>query len=196
MSENKKTSKELLNLAAGIGGAAYTAKAIPMRRVADYMHNYLDGYYGPGVNDWQKTQLMGREAAKASRRFAYNSLLDPVEVLAYDKTGIPPQLHRRYLAAEKEIARITDKYIFGGMSFDDAKNQIRNIEKQVHFKLTNDFSNAHMFRQKPQNALSDYASKYVKKSNAGDFYKNAGGNNIGRYTLKQWNLPSSKNVLH
>ena len=107
MAENKKTSKELLNLAAGIGGAAYTAKAIPMRRVADYMHNYLDGYYGPGVTNWQKTQLMGREAAKASRRFAYNSLLDPVEVLAYDKTGIPPQLHRRYLAAEKEIARIT-----------------------------------------------------------------------------------------
>ena len=195
MAENKKTSKDLLKLAAGIGGTAYTAKAVPMRRVADYMHNYLDGYYGPGVTNWQKTQLMGREAAKASRRFAYNSLLDPVEVLAYDKTGIPPQLHRRYLGAEKEIARLTNMYTSGRISFDDAKFQIRNIEKQVHFKLTNDFSNAHMFRQTPQNALSDYASKYVKKSNPGDFYKSAGGNNIGRYALRQWNLPSSKNVL-
>ena len=194
MSENKKTPQELLTQAALLGGAGYAGSKIP-RRVADYMHNYLEGYYGPGVNKWQKTQLMGREAAKATRRFAYNSLLDPVEVMAYDKTGVAPQVYRRWIDSEKQIKNIKNIFIRGGMSYDDAKFHIRNLEKQVHFKLTNDFSNAHMFEQKPQKALSDYASKYVQKSTAKSFENSAGNKKIANYVTSRWGLPNTKGVL-
>ena len=194
----KKDTKDIIKKAAALGGAGYALSRNPLnisRKAADYMHNYLEGYYGKGITKFQKSQLMGKEALKAGRRFAYNSLLDPIEVMAYNKTGIPPQLYRLHVNTEKQIADITRRFIWGEMGFKDAKNKIRNLEKQVHFKLTSDYSNAHMFKQKPQKALTDYASKYVEKSNITRFNNATGGKGIAKYAVQRWGLPGTKGIL-
>ena len=57
-------------------------------------------------------------------------------------------MHKFYNNANRQIDDITRQYINKEILYDDAKFQIRNLEKQIHHKLTSDFSNNTVFGTK------------------------------------------------
>ena len=65
---------------------------------------------------------------------------NPVSSTAYKSTGVAPFVVDMFKEGEKEIVRIAKQYVEqpkgNNISFQDAKNQIRNIEKfkKITFK--------------------------------------------------------------
>ena len=156
----------------------------PMKLAADYSHNFLKGFYGQGVGKFKQGQLVAKEGMKATGRMA-KGIVSPFQTIAYKQTGIAPHLYKQYLNSEKQIESITKQFIKGGLGFDEAKNQIRNLEKQIHFKLTNDYSNNYFYGTRPKKPLYDYANKYVKLSSPKAFKKAAGGKEIANYVASR-----------
>ena len=136
-----------------LGAAGYKmAKSVPGgpgKIIADYSHNFLPGFYDKGATAINRGMLAGKEGLKMSGRLA-STVLNPVESIAYKTSGIAPYLKDLHSATENSIGKITQEYIEGIKPFQQAQNEIRNIEKQLHFKLTNDYSNSYMYRTQPK----------------------------------------------
>tara|TARA_R100000458_G_scaffold47989_1_gene46883 strand:+ start:576 stop:1925 length:1350 start_codon:yes stop_codon:yes gene_type:complete len=172
-----------------LGAAGYKmASSIPggpAKMLADYSHNFLEGFYDKGATATTRATLAGKEGIKSLGRMT-KSAINPIESLTYRRTGISPLVVDFYNKSEADIEEIKRRYIKGDIKYEPAKNQIRNIEKQMHFKLTNDYSNAYMYRQKPTGPLANYASKYVSEGSASDFIKTAGKDvEVAKYAISR-----------
>ena len=152
----------------------------------DYMHNYPEGFYAKGVTPFQQKKLIAKEAAKSVGRMAKSGLFVP-ETVAYRRTGIAPFVNKMFQDNNNKIEAIKNQYINNqGITYSDAKSQIRNLEKQVHHKLTSDFSNNRVFGSPIKADLRKYAQKYVESSGKDAFKKTAGSKGIADYVASRW----------
>ena len=190
--------------ALGTYGLYHALKNVPGgygKVLADNMHNYLEDasghfYRPPSPTELKiekmtgvpvhKVKLAAKEFTKGTWRIA-KMFGNPVSSTAYKSTGVAPFVVDMFKEGEKEIVRIAKQYVEqpkgNNISFQDAKNQIRNIEKQLHFKVTSDYSNAYMYKTYPKNPVEKYASKYVTSGSQGDFIKTMGDKETARAVI-------------
>ena len=193
----------------GLGTAGYAVKqaisSMPGgygKTLADNMHNYLQDksghfYRPPSPVEAKIQQVTGipvHKANLATKEFGRGAgrigkqFFNPIATQTYRQTGVTPFVIDMYNKHENAIKVITDDYIKGKFDFESAKNSIRNLEKQLHFKVTSDFSNSYLYKQLPKGLVKNYGSKYVKLGSQADFIKEAGSKKIADYVIGRQNL--------
>lgn len=178
----------------GLGGGGLLATALHktikdlpgesiFKTLSDYTHNFPRGYYNVGKAG--KVGKLAWEGTKGVGRMGRSFVNIPMRI-AEKTTGIPDYLYRDHLSGEREIQRIKNDYIKnygkGGMTFNKAKTLVRNIEKQTHYKLINDYGNRFLYNVPPGNdALAKYAKQYVTGVSQKTFVKDIGSRKIADF---------------
>jgi hypothetical protein len=150
----------------------------------DAFHNFALPFYGGGV----ATQLMSvvTEMAMASGR-AGRRFFNPKESYASKISGLPQHMandittyEKAVKSAQQQIADIDPNLYMGKGAAKEAEyyKEIKDIirpvsqaEKPLHAKMINDYINPAIFKDKPRQALSKYAEKFVKEVDYRDLQK-------------------------
>ena len=150
----------------------------------DAYHDVAIPFYGGGP----ATQLMSvvTEMAMASGR-AGRRFFSPKESYASKISGLPQHMandittyEKAVKSAQQKIADIDPNLYMGKGAAKEAEyyKAIKNItrpvtqaEKPLHAKMINDYINPAIFTDKPKQALSKYAERFVKEVNYRDLQK-------------------------
>ena len=177
--------------AVGTGGGLYATRqalnTVPgggAKLLADNMHNFLEGFYDKGATKLTRRSLAAKEVVRGAGRIA-KQFANPLDSMVYKQTGIAPYIVEMFKDNQNRMNKLEQMYIDGHIDFNTAKNGIRNLEKQIHFKLTSDYSNAHMYGEAPKSPLKNYASKYVSVGSKSNFIKSAGGKDVAAYVISR-----------
>lgn len=111
------------------------------------MNNFLQGFYGKGVGGVGKAFLASKEGIKGTARMAQQSL-SPSQSFAYRKTGISKVSKDIYDQSKIVKKEAIDMFKRDEISYNKARSLIKNADKKVFAKLTNDYRNTYMYTGK------------------------------------------------
>ena len=118
----------------------------------------------------------------------------------YNKTGISPVVMRDIDNIDRVTNETLKKYVGpdgrGTKYFykQNAKNIIRNSEKDLYFKLTNDKSNAILNNSRVSKEIDNIIGNAVKQTNANHFIKNAGSREVAQFSITRWGALNKQNL--
>lgn len=111
------------------------------------MNNFLNGFYGKGVGGAGKAYLAGKEGVKGTARMAQQAL-SPSQSFAFNKTGVSKVSRDIYEQSKIVKKEAIDMFKRDEISYSKARSLIRNADKKVFAKLTNDYRNTYMYTGK------------------------------------------------
>ena len=176
------------------------------RTTADYSSNKLLGFYSqPTLGDFyspqvRKAKAYGKELIKTGSRISRDAVFNLANSEFYNKTGISPVVMRDIDNIDKITDETLKKYIGpkgrGTKYFykQNAKNIIRNSEKDLYFKLTNDKSNAILNNSKVSKEVENIIGNAVKQTNANHFIKNAQSREVAQFAITRWGALNKQNL--
>jgi hypothetical protein len=158
MAEDRNEFAENLLQLATVAGIAVPSIRLASRAIlfgggrarsafVDSMNNFLNGFYGKGVGGVGKAYLAGKEGIKGTSRLAYQSL-SPSQSFAYRKTGVSKVSSDIYEQSKIVKKEAIDMFKRDEISYSKARSLIRNADKKVFAKLTNDYRNTYMYTGK------------------------------------------------
>ena len=189
--------KALAGGAAATGLGAYSYSQLSgqgglLNKYAQYSDNFLKGHYTKGTLDKvtglpvRKVTNFGKEWSRATGRLG-KSFFSPIHSVTQSQTGISRNAYNLYNNAQNQINMIIQDYIENDVIKPQfAQQKIRNLEKQVHHKLVNDYSNNWLFGTKRKGAITEYGSQFVKRAYHKDFIRIMGGEGNAGYIANQW----------
>ena len=139
------------------------------------MHNYLPGFYKRGITAMGQYARVGKESIKGGMS-AVTQGLNPRESYAYSSSGISNRLEGKIIENHKKIEAIRQKYLTDpNYTFKQAQRDFTFQVKESHFKATNDFSNARLYKgaRGQSRALKDYVGRKGSRQGAISFVENS-----------------------
>lgn len=158
MAENKNEFGENLLKLATVASIAVPSAGLASRAIlfgagrarnlfVSSMNNFLNGFYGKGVGGVGKAYLAGKEGAKGTARMAQQAL-SPAQSFAFNKTGVSKVSRDIYEQSKIVKKEAIDMFKRDEISYSKARSLIRNADKKVFAKLTNDYRNTYMYTGK------------------------------------------------
>ena len=172
------------------------------RTAADYASNKLPGFYSkPTWSDLyspqvRKAKAYGKEFAKTGGRVGRDAIFNLRNSEFYNRTGISPVIMRDIDNIDKTTDLSLRRYDWKEKGFykDHAKRAIRNSEKDLYFKLTNDKSNAILNNSRVSKEIDIILGDAVKQTNSKHFIKNAGSREVAQFSITRWGALNKQNL--
>lgn len=217
---------KLATMGAATAGVYMGAKSVPkqsLRHFANQSMNFLEGFYKPGITEWGKMSLYGKEAVKATGR-TIKMAANPYESIAYARTGVSPLIKSKISSLKEELINVDMKFLqgdYGKISYHKkgklkgtpnvnagAIKKVRQLKnkliKERHYKVLNDAANREIFGGKISPLLTEYRRRKPNLKNYWDYDKvgnqfraSAGNNDVAEYVISRQStgLPGNKKRL-
>ena len=217
---------KLATMGAATAGVYMGAKAVPkqsLRHFANQSMNFLEGFYKPGITQWGKMGLYGKEAVKAAGR-TIKMAANPYESIAYARTGVSPLIKSKIGSLKEELINVDMKFLqgdYGKISYHKkgklkgtpnvkggAIKKVRQLKnkliKERHYKVLNDAANREIFDGKISPLLTEYRRRKPHLKNYWDYDKvgnqfraSAGNDDVAEYVVSRQKigLPRNKKRL-
>ena len=139
------------------------------------MHNYIPGFYKRGITAAGQYARASKEGVMGGAS-AVTQGMNPRQSYAYASSGISNRLEGKIAENHRNIEAIKQKYLTDPRyTFKKAQRDITFQVKESHFKVTNDFSNARLYRgaRGQSGALKDYVGRKGSRKGTIDFVSNS-----------------------
>ena len=162
-----------------IGGAGLLGQAIQdpnfKQMTTANMHNYLPGFYRKGISTASRYTKAGKEAVRGGGS-AIKQGLNPRESYAYKSSGVSNRLAGKITENHLTMEKIKQRYLVDpNYTFKQAQTDLTFQVKESHAKITNDYSNARLFKgaRGQSQTLKDYVARKGARKGAIPFVENS-----------------------
>ena len=144
------------------------------------MHNYLPGFYKKGITAAGQYARVGKEGVMGGTN-AITQGMNPRQSYAYASSGISNRLEGKIAENHKNIEAVKQKYLTDpNYTFKQAQRDIAFQVKESHFKATNDFSNARLYKgaRGQSRVLQDYVGRKGSRKGTIAFVENSSAKQV------------------